>query len=66
MRSDLSTLHNLGAYDRHFSAEFLNSLLFGTYLGGLRENKLLPIFTLRGTPDSKCGFYFFLIYYYFF
>ena len=34
--------------------------------GGLRENKLLPIFTLRGTPDSKCGFYFFLIYYYFF
>ena len=52
MRSDLSTLHNLGAYDRHFSAEFLNSLLFGTYLGGLRENKLLPIFTLRGTPDS--------------
>ena len=24
--------------------------------GGLRENKLLPIFTLRGTPDSKCVF----------
>ena len=22
--------------------------------GGLRENKLLLIFTLRGTPDSKC------------
>ena len=24
------------------------------FFGGLRENKLLLIFTLKGTPDSKC------------
>ena len=61
MRSDLSTLHNLGAYDRHFSAEFLKSLLFGTYLfWGFTRKQIAAYFY------SKCGFYFFLIYYYFF